>query len=116
MNMKRIFQKIIVVLLTAVLWILPVQSVQAAGMSYSKASQLYTEAQCRWIAHPRKVKITDDLRAVQDGLEMTQEKSRLTQAILFGYVLLDTDGFERRWSTGVSCSDTGWSIDNLDNL
>ena len=63
MNMKRIFQKIIVVLLTAVLWILPVQSVQAAGMSYSKASQLYTEAQCRWIAHPRKVKITDDLRA-----------------------------------------------------
>ena len=52
MNMKRIFQKIIVVLLAVVLWILPVQSVQAAGMSYSKASQLYTEAQCQWIAHP----------------------------------------------------------------
>ena len=43
MNMKRIFQKIIVVLLAAVLWILPIQSVQAAGMSCSKASQLYTE-------------------------------------------------------------------------
>ena len=32
---------------------------------------------------------------------------------MFGYVLLDTDGFERRWSTGISFSDTGWSIDNL---
>ena len=63
--MKKLFKKMIVLILTAVLLTLSLQSVQvqAAGMSYSKAMKMYSQARLGWIRNPRLVKITDDLRA-----------------------------------------------------
>ena len=63
--MKKLFQKMIVFILTAVLLTLPLQSVQvqAASMSYNKAMKMYSQAKWGWISNPRLVKITDDLRA-----------------------------------------------------
>lgn len=40
-----------------------VNEAQAAKMSNKKAERMYRKALSSWITHPRKVKITDDLRA-----------------------------------------------------
>ena len=49
-----------------------VNEAQAAKMSYKKAERIYGKTLGGWITHPRKVKITDDLRA-RSGMDPITE-------------------------------------------
>lgn len=63
--MKKLTRKLILCLLIVCMCVpcMKVNEVQAAKISYKRAERLYANTLNRWISHPVKVKITDDLRA-----------------------------------------------------
>lgn len=64
-KLSNVMKKAIVFLLVLTMCMpcMVTNEVQAAKISYKKAERIYSKTLWGWITHPRKVKITDDLRA-----------------------------------------------------
>ena len=64
-KLKNLMRKLILILVVIAISVpcMMNHEVQAAGISGKRAEKMYNNALNRWIAHPKKVRITDDLRA-----------------------------------------------------
>ena len=64
-KLSNLVKKVMLFLLIIALCVpcMGVNEAQAAKMSNKKAERIYSKTLCGWITHPRKVRITDDLRA-----------------------------------------------------
>lgn len=64
-NLKRMIKKVMIFLLVFTLCVplMELNNAQAAKLSSRKVDKLYLNALNKWISHPKRMKITDDLRA-----------------------------------------------------
>ena len=64
-NLKRMIKKVMIFLLIFALCVpaMELNNAQAAKLSSRKVDKLYSNALNKWISHPKRMKITDDLRA-----------------------------------------------------
>lgn len=104
-NLKRMIKKVMIFLLIFALCVpaMELNNAQAAKLSSRKVDKLYSNALNKWISHPKRMKITDDLRARSGWNYNDTGKGRYTQDLLFRYVNVDEKRSKCRWDSGISC-------------